>query len=160
MKFINKFLNVVWLLFKRILNRSNRNKIILVFVNNVYNVNVFLDYLDQISLIYYLFFSLFIIIIHEFVDYFHINLFPSLSIISIIDNIIINFVYFIVRIIKFINIRIFHYKLEDIKLSSLCSNKIFKTFISSNKVVMYINESENNDSGVSNSMGLQSGNDV
>ncbi len=90
MKFINKFLNVVWLLFKRILNRSNRNKIILVFilgfvtrvfVNNVYNVNVFLDYLDQISLIYYLFFSLFIIIIHEFVDYFHINLFPSLSII-------------------------------------------------------------------------------
>src|SRR5438477_7522017 len=159
MKFLNMVLNNVWLLFMRVLNKSNRMKMIFVFVvgfisrvfvNNVYNVNVFLDYLDQISLIYYLFFSLFIIIIHEFVDCFN-NVFPSFSFINVIDNILISIVGFIVRLIKLINLRIFHYKLEDIKLSSLSSNKIFKTFITKNKVVLNINESENNDSGVESS---------
>jgi hypothetical protein len=48
-----------------------------VFINNVYNVNVFSYYLNQVSVVYYLSFSWFIMIIHLFYDYFHFNDIPS-----------------------------------------------------------------------------------
>jgi len=147
------FFNYVYLLFRLIFNKSNRNKFIFifilgfvsrVFVNNVYNVNVFLDYLNQVSVLYYLFFSLFIIIAHEFIDYFSINFIPSFSFISGMYKIIINIVGFIVRVFISMNIRIFYYKPEDINISSIPSVKrgfeYLNTLFNRNKVVMHINE--------------------
>jgi len=120
-------------------NRSNLNKVIFIFtfglisrafVNVIYNVYVFSGYLNKVYVIYYLFFSFLIIIIHEFVDF--------VTFLNVIDNIIIHIVGFIVRVLIFINKRIFFYKLEDIKIS-LPSVK--KGFININKIVMHINES-------------------
>jgi len=73
-------------LFTRIFNRSNLNKAIIIFVigfitriivNYIYGVNVFSEYLNKISFIYYISFSFIIVIIHEFVAYFNINVIPS-----------------------------------------------------------------------------------
>jgi len=42
----------------------------------MYNVNVYSDYLNIISLEYYACFALFIILVHELVNYFEINIIP------------------------------------------------------------------------------------
>src|SRR6266496_29474 len=138
-KYLKSFFNSFCLLFRKMFNRSNLNKVIFIFtfglisrafVNVIYNVYVFSGYLNKVYVIYYLFFSFLIIIIHEFVDF--------VTFLNVIDNIIIHIVGFIVRVLIFINKRIFFYKLEDIKIS-LPSVK--KGFININKIVMHINES-------------------
>src|SRR3982750_1169983 len=91
------------LFYKITFNRSNLNKVIFIFtfglisrtfINNIYNVNVFSGYLNQVSVVNYLFFSFLIIITHELVDYYHINIFPFITFLNVIDNIIINIVGF------------------------------------------------------------------
>jgi hypothetical protein len=83
-KIINKF-SFSGLL-TRILNKPNLNKILIVFiiglssrilVNYIYNVNVFIDYFNKVSIIYYVLMSMFIVAIHEVVSYFDINIIPS-----------------------------------------------------------------------------------
>lgn len=73
-------------LFNKIFTRSNLNKIIIIFivgftsrmvVNCLYNVNVYYEYLKIISLLYYGLMSLFIVLTHELVVYFDINIIPS-----------------------------------------------------------------------------------
>jgi hypothetical protein len=158
-KNLKSFFNSNCLFFKIIFNRPILNKVIFIFtiglisrafINVIYNVNIFSGYLNQVHVIYYLFFSFLIIIIHEFVDYFHINIFPFVIFLNVIDNIIINIVGFITRILISMNKRIFFYRLEDIKVSSIPSVK--KGFINRNKVVMHINEpnASNTSNGESN----------
>ena len=75
-------------LFYRIFTKSNLNKAIIIFtigfisrilVNNIYGINVYLDYLNTISFIYYITFSLLIVFTHELITYFDINIIPSFS---------------------------------------------------------------------------------
>src|SRR6266536_2996531 len=77
-KYLKSFFNSFCLLFRKMFNRSNLNKVIFIFtfglisrafVNVIYNVYVFSGYLNKVYVIYYLFFSFLIIIIHEFVDF-------------------------------------------------------------------------------------------
>jgi hypothetical protein len=81
----------VFSILSRIFNKSNFGKVVILFIvgfasrlfiNNMYN-NVFLDYFNYISILYYIFFSVFIVLVHEFVDY----LSFSFSFSSIIYNI-------------------------------------------------------------------------
>lgn len=78
----------------RIFNKSNINKVLIIFVigfisrilvNYIYGVNVFVDYLNIISCIYYILFSVVIVTIHEIVGYYDINIIPFKSLNSIIS---------------------------------------------------------------------------
>src|SRR6266576_200877 len=77
--------NVFSILLSRILNKSNFNKFLIIFivcfvsrvlVNYFYSINVFLDYYNVVSVSYYICMSAFIILVHEFVDYFDFNIIP------------------------------------------------------------------------------------
>lgn len=70
-------------LLKNLFNKSNLKKILIIFIigfvcrifiSNIYNENIFFNYLHQVSEIYYLFLSSLIILINEFMDYFHLTL--------------------------------------------------------------------------------------
>ncbi len=134
-KIINKF-SFPGLL-SRILNKQNINKILIVFivgltsrilVNCIYNVNVFTDYFNTISIIYYMLMSIFIVLIHEIITLFDINIIPY----STFNNIKINF----------INIKIFGgVKLKDLTVSSI--RNLLKETSFDNKLPMTRNESNN-----------------
>ena len=132
----------------KIFNKPYFNKIIFIFivgfisrvlVNYIYDVNVFLDYLNVVSLIYYIIMSIFICLIHEIIYFFNINIIPSFSIINELCNIIIYIFGFIIRILISLNTRIFYYKLEDIKISYVI--KGVKYLFNRDKVTMDINQS-------------------
>ena len=133
-------------LFSRIFHKSNFDKFLIIFivgfasrilVNYFYSVNVYCDFLTPISLYYYVCMSAFIILVHEFVSYFN---FSCFSFISGLFNVFIKSIVFIIRMFISMNKRIFFYKLEDIKISSLI--KGVKYFFSNrNEATMIINES-------------------
>ena len=69
-------------LLSRICNKSNLSKFLIIFivgfvsrflVNYFYCVNVCLDFLTTVSILYYICMSAFVILIHEFVNYFNFN---------------------------------------------------------------------------------------
>ena len=134
-KIINKF-SFPGLL-SRILNKQNINKILIVFivgltsrilVNCIYNVNVFTDYFNTISIIYYMLMSIFIVLIHEIVTLFDINIIPY----SAFNNIKINFT----------NIKISDgVKLKDLTVSSI--RNLLKETSFDNKLPMTHSESNN-----------------
>lgn len=69
-----------------IFNRFNLTKVFIIFivgfisrilVNQFLGVNVFIDYTNTISLIYYLVMSSFVVIVHELVGYLNFSIIPS-----------------------------------------------------------------------------------
>src|SRR5258708_6243998 len=81
---INKFCSSG--LLNKIFNKSNPNKILIIFIvgftsrifiNYIYNVNVFIDYFNKISIIYYVLMSMFTVLIHEIITHFNINVIPA-----------------------------------------------------------------------------------
>jgi hypothetical protein len=103
-------------LLNKIFNKPNLNKILIIFVvgltsriliNYIYNINVFIDYFNKVSIIYYVLMSMFIVLIHEVVTYFDINIIPY----CIFDNI---------KYVISINSKVFNYvKLKDFTISSI-----------------------------------------
>lgn len=81
---------------KKIFNRFNLTKVFIIFllgfisrifVNQYFGVNVFVDYTNYISMIYYLVMSFFVVLVHEFVGYFEsFGIIPS-SLITLFNNI-------------------------------------------------------------------------
>jgi len=131
-----------------IFNKSNFNKVIIIFifglvsrvlVGHFYSVNVYLDYLSPVSILYYVFMSAFIVLVHEFIDYFNFSLVPLFSFINEIYTSISKIVGFIVRMLVSMNTRIFSYKLEDIKISSIIKGA--KHLFSRDKATLDLNES-------------------
>jgi hypothetical protein len=120
-KIINKF-SFPGLL-SRILNKSNINKILIIFIvgltsriiiNYIYNINVFIDYFNKVSIIYYILMSTFIVLVHEVVTYFDVNIIPS----CIFDNI---------KYVMSMNSKVFNYmKLKNIYLYFF-TNKLHMT---------------------------------
>ena len=144
-------------LLNRIFNKSNINKVIIIFIiglatriliNYLYSINVYSEYLNTVSLIYYIFFSLLIVFIHEVVTYFDINIIPYFIlnptevIFKIFNSLvkIINFIgsyplklYYLIEI-KTISVR--NISMVDLKLSSVIN--IFKElFNNKNYVKLY-----------------------
>src|ERR1700683_1520706 len=94
---LNKFFNKIKIVYLSIQNKlpillgkiftqSNINKVIIIFIVGfisrifivkMYNVNVFFEYLNIISILYYSCMSFFVVIIHEFVNFFEFNIIPS-----------------------------------------------------------------------------------
>jgi len=83
---VNNLVVVLLVLKDRIFNRNNFTKLIIIFVvgfvsrtliNYYYDINVFVEYTSIISLVYYWWMSMFIVLIHEFVAYFEINIIPT-----------------------------------------------------------------------------------
>jgi antitoxin component HigA of HigAB toxin-antitoxin module len=75
--------NKLPILLGRIFTKPNLNKIIIIFIigfisrifiNIIYNVNIFSNFLYQILGVYYLFLSSFIVLINEFIDYSHLTI--------------------------------------------------------------------------------------
>jgi len=73
-------------LFSRIFTTKNLNKVLIifilgfsfrVFIGYIYNINVFIEYLNPISILYYTLMSSLDIIVHEIVRYFDFNFIPS-----------------------------------------------------------------------------------
>jgi hypothetical protein len=107
-KILNKFKivslsikNKLPILLGRILTKPNLNKIIIIFIAGFisrvlivyfYNVNVFFEYLNIISILYYSFMSFFIVIVHEVINYFEFNIIPAfiIELYSIFVNVIKN----------------------------------------------------------------------
>lgn len=133
----------------KIFNRPNLNKVILIFifgfstralVYHIYNVNVFVDYLNLVSILYYFIFSMFIVLLHEIVNYFDINIIPSFSNLYTNFSNLINFVY--KGFVK-LNKMIFTHKLEEYKISSI--KKVINHYLESSKKIT-LGLQENNDS--------------
>lgn len=130
-------------LLSKIFSKSNLNKVIIIFVIGfisraficyIYGINVYIEYLNKISIIYYIIMALFVVMTSEIVSYFEFSLIPPF---------ISNYCFFIYSLtikmfsltwksllalsesISFINKRIhslmFHYCVfyKDIKLSSI-----------------------------------------
>jgi hypothetical protein len=140
--------NVFSVLLNRIINKSNFNKVLIIFsvgfvsrvlVGCFFNVNVFLDYLSYVSIFYYIFMSAFIVLVHEFEHYFNFNIVPLFSFVNEIYTSISKIIGFIVRMLVSMNTRIFSYKLEDIKISSIIKGA--KHLFSIDKATMDLNES-------------------
>ena len=107
-----KITNIIFNSFTRIFNKINITKVLIIFivgfisrilVNSFFNINVFLDYLNSISVIYYAIMSIFIVVIHEVISYFNINIIPSF-----ISNF---FVSLVNNFIKFFNNILFFFKI-------------------------------------------------
>lgn len=88
MNIIRIFLATVSFLKTRMFNRLFFTKVIIIFlvgfisrflVNSFFEVNVFVDFTNTTSLIYYFFFSGFVLFVHELISYFNFSLFPSLN---------------------------------------------------------------------------------
>ena len=88
---LNKILNI-WVKFisflGKIFSRLNTIKILVIFVvgfvsrvlvNYFWDVNVFVDYLNSISLGYYGFMATFVVLVNELFSYFDIKLLPKIS---------------------------------------------------------------------------------
>ena len=126
----NNIKNTAGGLLSIVFNKKNFNKIFFIFIvgfvsrfslNNMYNINIFLNYFNYISILYYIFFSVFIVLVHEFVDYF------SFSFSNIIYTSFVEFFGYIVRMFGLRNFRIFSIRLGDIKLSSIIKGANFIT---------------------------------
>src|SRR5271168_5124316 len=118
----NNVINVFNVLLSRIFNKSNFNKFLIIFivgfvfrvlVGYLNNINVYLDYLSFVSILYYIFMYTFIVLVYEFVDYF------SFSFSNIIYTSFLEFIGYIVRIFGLRNFRIFSIRLGDFKISSI-----------------------------------------
>jgi hypothetical protein len=153
-KFLNRFVDklsyfkeVMRLpgLLSRVCNKSNLSKFLIIFVvgfvsrflvSYLYSINVHLDFLTTVSILYYISMSAFIILVHEFVNYFNLNIIPSFS---FIYKFVINSIGCIIKLLISMNTRIFLYKLEDIRLSSIIKGA--KYFFDSDKTTIDVNQS-------------------
>lgn len=93
---ITSKLDIFSLFIKRIFNRYNLTKIIIVFIiglsirlyiNVYYDINVFTQFLSLTSLTYYFFISCFTVVVHEYVTFFNFSIFPSSSFCSSISSV-------------------------------------------------------------------------
>jgi len=83
---MNNIRNVFSLLLNRILNKSNLNKFLIIFmvgfvsrvlVGYFYNVNIYLYFLSSVSIMYYVCMSTFIVLVYEFINSFDFNIIAS-----------------------------------------------------------------------------------
>jgi hypothetical protein len=132
---------------KRFFNKLNLHKILTIFIvgfisrifiNYFYSINVFTEYLTFVSVIYYIFMSVFIFIVHELTNYFSFSLIYPFSFINWLINNFINTLGNIIKIFISINIRMFSYKLEDIKISYIIKGA--KHFVNRDKKNIYMNQ--------------------
>ena len=89
-KFIKFIYNISFTsLCNRIFNRLNLSKVLVIFVvgfvsrvlvNYLWDVNVFVDYLNSISLGYYGFMAIFVVLVNELFIYIDIKLLPKISV--------------------------------------------------------------------------------
>lgn len=138
-------------LFGRIFNKSSLNKVIIIFivgfisrilVNYVYDTNVYLDYLNIISFIYYVYMACFVVLIHELIIYFDFNVIPSITnIIDVIKKVFISLSTFNSTLFSSALLeRCKSLKVEYFKLSFF--RKVIKELISKIKVPFYLNGAE------------------
>jgi hypothetical protein len=163
---LNKFFNKIKIVYLSIQNKlpillgkiftqSNINKVIIIFIVGfisrifivkMYNVNVFFEYLNIISILYYSCMSFFVVIIHEFVNFFEFNIIPSylLEFSSFLVNIfkyLFEVSYFIYKKISYGNKLIFSLNFSEFKLSSII--KDFRLYLNKEKITMDIDVYEN-----------------
>ena len=130
-------------LFNKLFNKYNFSKVVIIFivglssriiVSYMYNVNVYLDYFNCVSLTYYIIFSLFIVISHELVHYFEFTLIPtSFSIIQSFINLKTNIFDYIIKMLGTLNQTLLSSKVGNRHtLSSIIKNisKFIKSYYS------------------------------
>jgi len=85
------FLGLLNRVFNRVFNRLNFTKVFIIFVlgflsrgfvNAFFDVNVFFDFTNSISLTYYFSFSIFIVILHDLIELFQFSIIPSFAVLS------------------------------------------------------------------------------
>jgi hypothetical protein len=145
----NNIRNIFSVLLSRIINKPVFGKVVIIFIvgfasrffiNNINIINIFLDYFNYISILYYILFSVFIVLVHEFVDYFSF----SFSFSSIIYTSFVEFIGYIVRMFGLMNFRIFSIRLGDIKLSSIIKGASNRT-LNSKSIKIYSVLDRNNE---------------
>jgi hypothetical protein len=125
-------------IFYKIFNKNNLIKIIIIFfvglttrifINTYFNINVFTDYLSCISILYYFFFSSFIVYIHYIIDNANINIILK-TFNDINSNILKN-------LIKFFKILI-NLKLNDFSIKNIraLSKDYFNNINSKNELML------------------------
>ena len=103
-------------LFKRLFNRVTFTKVFVIFIvgfcsrvliNYFYGVNVFVEYFNSISLIYYVFMSLFIVVINEVIVFFEFDL---MGVFGSFIRLFVSFIaYFIKLFFDILGVNNFHY---------------------------------------------------
>ncbi len=130
-------------LLAKIFNKSNINRAIIIFiigfisrilVCHIYGINVYSEYLNEVSLTYYGLMAVFVVTISEIVSYFELNIIPSfiidyyyftLNVIIKVFNTTFNLLFSMGKSISYINSKIYLFlttkdiSIKDIKLSSL-----------------------------------------
>lgn len=82
--FYQSVININYIkLYNKVFNKPNIIKVIIIFtiglisriiIVNLYNINVFVQYFEYISLLYYCFISMFIVLVHSFFDYLYLDI--------------------------------------------------------------------------------------
>jgi len=161
-KILNKFKivslsiqNKLPILLGRILTKPNLNKIIIIFIAGFisrvlivyfYNVNVFFEYLNIISILYYSFMSFFIVIVHEVINYFEFNIIPAFIIelysifVNVIKNIL-NIGQYLRKTLNSANKLIFSLNLSDWTISSI--KKDYASYLNREKMIIDIDKTDN-----------------
>ena len=134
-KNIKFIFNYIPLFFRIILNRSNLSKIKYIFILGlisrifVNNISYISGFLNQSSVMFCSFFSLLIIIIHEFIDYIN----------NIITSCLFNFYTFIIKMFAYINENLLYLK-NSLKIScKYFIRKFYYHIIIDNKMLMISN---------------------
>src|SRR5271155_1338403 len=122
-------------LLARIFTRSNLSKVIILFtiglisrilIGFFYDVNVFREYYESISLIYYSVMAIFIVILSELFTYFNLNIIPSFifdysTLIGEYSSRLLSNMKSIYMFFKEVNNNISHLKTSDFILNSITS---------------------------------------
>jgi len=147
--------NKLPVLLGRIFTKSNLNKIIIIFIAGFisrvlivyfYNVNVFFEYLNIISILYYSFMSFFIVIVHEVINYFEFNIIPAFIIelysifVNVIKNIL-NIGQYLRKTLNSANKLIFSLNLSDWTISSI--KKDYESYLNREKMIIDIDKTDN-----------------
>ena len=107
----------------RLFNRQNLTKVFIIFIvgytsrvliNNMYDINVFKDYTNLISYIYYIVMAFFTMLVHEFVSYFDIVAIPCVNLFTFLRKGINNFILYVYRFFNSIPKNIYRMKIFKI----------------------------------------------
>lgn len=147
---------------EKMFNRQNITKLFIIFtvgfvsrvlINYIYEINVFIEYTNVISYIYYLIMALFTIIVHDFIAYFDIVITPIFNnIITFFGHglsLLIRYVFSFLNILqKFFNMKWFKLPIWLIKIVFNCVVKYY--YIKGCEVkdfsISYLNSNDKGDS--------------
>lgn len=137
-------------LIQRIFTKNNVSKILIIFtvglitriiISNSYNVNVFIEFFNKISIIYYSLMSIFVVVLNEVFTYFELNILPQFifEFFTLLRGLTFN----IIKSTSQLTLKILNLKFSDFSLKSIAfSIKNLVNYCINDRNKLTIGESE------------------